>query len=144
MFAHSKFLFTRLSGLYTSRNIVTYWEDGLLMYKIFRLPSFIANSNTCIPWYTCYSNGWKLEMTFADWSILPVGKADQYFRHKSTADWSSGLRSRLRNQRSQVQIPVVSKSFCEEQLHLLTSHGCLYIIMNITYMFTIYLGLSVI
>jgi hypothetical protein len=39
------------------------------------------------------------------------------------ADWSSDLRSRLRNQWSQVQIPVVSRGFCDEQLHLLTSHG---------------------
>jgi hypothetical protein len=32
----------------------------------------------------------------------------------------------LRNQRSQLQIPVVSRGFCDEQLHLLGSHGCLY------------------
>jgi hypothetical protein len=37
----------------------------------------------------------------------------------------SGLRSRLQNQRLRVQIPVVSRGFCDE-LHLLTSHGCLY------------------
>jgi hypothetical protein len=41
------------------------------------------------------------------------------------AGWSSGLRSRLRNQRSLVQILVVSRGFCDE-LHLLTTHGCLY------------------
>jgi hypothetical protein len=44
-----------------------------------------------------------------------------------TAGWSSGLRPRLRNQRSRVQIPVVGRGFNDEQLHLLTSHGCLYI-----------------
>jgi hypothetical protein len=43
-----------------------------------------------------------------------------------TAGWSSILRSRLRNQRSRVQIPVVSMGLRDEQLHLLTSHGCLY------------------
>jgi hypothetical protein len=32
----------------------------------------------------------------------------------STACWSSGLRSRLQNQRSPVQIPVVSRGFCDE------------------------------
>jgi hypothetical protein len=36
---------------------------------------------------------------------------------------SSGLRSRI-------QIPVVSRSFCDEQLHLLTSHGCVYILLS--------------
>jgi hypothetical protein len=29
---------------------------------------------------------------------------------------SSGLRSKLRNQRSRVQIPVASRGFCDEQL----------------------------
>jgi hypothetical protein len=43
-----------------------------------------------------------------------------------TAGWSSGLSSRLRNQRFRVQILVVSRGFCDEQ-HLLTSHGCLYV-----------------
>jgi hypothetical protein len=63
----------------------------------------------------------------------------------TTAGWSSGLRSRLRNQRSQVHIPVVSRSFCNEQLQLLTSNGCLYIlIIIITYICTIYVCLSVI
>jgi hypothetical protein len=33
------------------------------------------------------------------------------------------LRSRLRNQRSRVQIPVLSRGLCHEQLHLLTSHS---------------------
>jgi hypothetical protein len=63
-----------------------------------------------------------------------------------TAGWSSGLRPRLRSQRSWVQIPVVGRGFCDEQLHLLTSHGCLYIyiIINITYICTIYVCLSVI
>jgi hypothetical protein len=52
-----------------------------------------------------------------------------------TAGWSSGLKSRLRNQRSRVQIPVVSRGFCDLQLDLLTSHSCLYtyIDINITY-----------
>jgi hypothetical protein len=54
-----------------------------------------------------------------------------------TAGWSSGLMSRLQNQRSRVQIPVVSRGFCDEQLHLLTSHGCLY--MYDLYMFMRYL-----
>jgi hypothetical protein len=36
-----------------------------------------------------------------------------------TAGWSSALRS-------WVQIPVVSRGFYDEHLHLLTSHGCLY------------------
>jgi hypothetical protein len=54
----------------------------------------------------------------------------------STAGWSSGLWSRLRNQRSRVRILVVSRGFCDEQLHLLASHGCLYyIIINIRYMY---------
>jgi hypothetical protein len=48
-----------------------------------------------------------------------------------TAGWSSGLKSRLRNQRSRVQIPVVSRGFCDEHLHLLTSHDCLYILLSI-------------
>jgi hypothetical protein len=48
-----------------------------------------------------------------------------------TAGWSSGLRSRLQNQRSRVRIPVVGRGFCDEQLHLLTSHGCLYILLSI-------------
>jgi hypothetical protein len=45
-----------------------------------------------------------------------------------TAGWSSGLRPRLQNQRLRVQILVVSRGFCNKQLHLLTSHGCLYIL----------------
>jgi hypothetical protein len=48
-----------------------------------------------------------------------------------TAGWSSGLRPRLQNQRSRVRIPVVGRGFCDEQLHLLTSHGCLYILLSI-------------
>jgi hypothetical protein len=55
------------------------------------------------------------------------------YRYLLTAGWSIGLRSRLRNQRSRVQIPAVSRGFCDEQLHLLTSHRCLYIIINIIY-----------
>jgi hypothetical protein len=53
------------------------------------------------------------------------------FQIKQSAGWSSGLRSRLRNHRSQVQIPVVSKGFCDESLHLLTSYGCLYVLLSI-------------
>jgi hypothetical protein len=58
-------------------------------------------------------------------------------RRDLTAGWSSGLRPRLRNRRSRFQIPVVSRGFCDEQLHLLMSHGCLYtyIIINITHMY---------
>jgi hypothetical protein len=48
-----------------------------------------------------------------------------------TAGCSSGLRSRLQNQRPRIQIPIVSRGFCDEQLHLLTSHGCLYILLSI-------------
>jgi hypothetical protein len=44
-----------------------------------------------------------------------------------TAGWSSGLRSRLRNQQTRVEIPVVTTGFCDEQLYLLTSHGFLFI-----------------
>jgi hypothetical protein len=35
-------------------------------------------------------------------------------RYPLTAGWSSGLRPRLRNQWSRVQIPVVSRGFCDE------------------------------
>jgi hypothetical protein len=50
------------------------------------------------------------------------------------ADWSSGLKSRLRNQSSRVQISVVSRDFCDEQFTLAhESYGCLCIIINITY-----------
>jgi hypothetical protein len=49
----------------------------------------------------------------------------------TTAGWSSGLRSRLQNQRSRVRIPVVGRGFCDKQLHLLTSHCCLYILLSI-------------
>jgi hypothetical protein len=52
-------------------------------------------------------------------------KANKYTIYL-TAGWSSGMWSRLRNQRSRVQIPVVSKGFCNEKLHLLTSHGYFY------------------
>jgi hypothetical protein len=45
-----------------------------------------------------------------------------YLMTSFTAGWSSGLR----NQRSRVQIPVVSRGFGDEQLHLLTSHGWFY------------------
>jgi hypothetical protein len=41
------------------------------------------------------------------------------------AQLCSTLRSRLQNQRSRVQISVVTRGFCDEQLHLLTSPGCL-------------------
>jgi hypothetical protein len=51
------------------------------------------------------------------------GKKELFFA--LTAGWSSGLRPRLRNQSSRVQIPVVGRGFCDE--HLLKSHGCLYI-----------------
>jgi hypothetical protein len=37
----------------------------------------------------------------------------------------------LQNQRSRVRVPVVGRGFCDEQLHLLTSHGCLYILLSI-------------
>jgi hypothetical protein len=56
-------------------------------------------------------------------------------KYTLTAGWSSGLRFRPQNLSSRVQFPVVSRGFCDEQLHLLTSHGCLYIIINITYIF---------
>jgi hypothetical protein len=46
----------------------------------------------------------------------------QQMSPKVTAGWSSGLKSRLRNQSSQVQIPVLTRGFCDEQV--LTSHGC--------------------
>jgi hypothetical protein len=48
-----------------------------------------------------------------------------------TAGWSNGLRSRLRNQRSRVQILVVSGGFCDEQFHLLTSRRGLYLLLLI-------------
>jgi hypothetical protein len=78
-------------------------------------------------------------------------------KNYTTAGWSSGLWSRLRNQRSRVRILVVSRGFslcaihkeglcpssrdinrlmmmmmmmsrgyCDEQLHLVTRYGCLY------------------
>jgi hypothetical protein len=59
-----------------------------------------------------------------------------------TAGWSNGMRSRLQNQRSRVQIPIVSRGFYDE--HLLSSHGLYYIIINITDICTIYVCLSVI
>jgi hypothetical protein len=59
------------------------------------------------------------------------------------AGWSSGQKLRLRNQMSRVQILVMNWGFCDEQLLLLTSHGRLYII-NIAYICTIYVCLSVI
>jgi AAA+ superfamily predicted ATPase len=37
------------------------------------------------------------------------------FKSFLMAGWSSGLKSRLRNQRSRVQIPVVNRGFCDEQ-----------------------------
>jgi hypothetical protein len=37
---------------------------------------------------------------------------------------------RFRNQKFQVQIPVVSWGFYDERLHLLTSHGWFYILFN--------------
>jgi hypothetical protein len=56
---------------------------------------------------------------------IPVSNSLMACIHKfMTAGWSSGLRSRLRNQRSRDQIPVVSRGFCDE--HLLTSHGCFF------------------
>jgi hypothetical protein len=61
-----------------------------------------------------------------------------------TAGWSSGLWSSLRNQRSRVQIPVVSRVF------VMNNYTCLrvmavyiYIIINIVYKCTIYVYLSV-
>jgi amino acid permease len=56
-----------------------------------------------------------------------IGKSFRLFS-TLTGGWSSGLRCRVRNQRSRVQIPVVSRDFCDEQLQLLTSHGCLCIL----------------
>jgi hypothetical protein len=56
-----------------------------------------------------------------------------------TAGWSSSLRPRLRNYRSWVQIRVVSRGFCYEQLITL-AHVCLYITylcMFIRYLVTI-------
>jgi hypothetical protein len=50
--------------------------------------------------------------------------------------WSIGLRSR-------VQIPIVSRGFCDEQLHLFTSHGRLYNYYQYN-VCTIYVCLSVI
>jgi hypothetical protein len=52
------------------------------------------------------------------------------------ADWSSDLRSRLRNQKSRVQIPAASRGLCDKQLHVLT---CLK-----TYLCTISVCLSII
>jgi hypothetical protein len=40
-----------------------------------------------------------------------------------TAGWPSGMRSRLRKQRT----PVVSRGFCDQKLHLLTSTSCIYV-----------------
>jgi hypothetical protein len=57
---------------------------------------------------------------------IPVMEIHRYLQ-VLTVGWSSGLRSRLQNQRSRVRIPVVGRGFCVEQLHLLTGHGCLYI-----------------
>jgi hypothetical protein len=50
----------------------------------------------------------------------------------TTASWSSGLRSRLRNRGSGFK-PRQWVCFCYEQLHLLTSHGCIHIFIYITY-----------
>jgi hypothetical protein len=44
---------------------------------------------------------------------------------------SSDLRSIPRNQRSRARIPVVRRGFCDEELDLLTGHGCLYILLSI-------------
>jgi hypothetical protein len=54
-----------------------------------------------------------------------------------TAGWCSGLRSRLRNLRSRVQIPVMSRGFCDEPLDLLTSYG--YIPIIYYYQYNIYM-----
>jgi hypothetical protein len=43
----------------------------------------------------------------------------------------------LENQRARVQIPVVSRSFCDEQLQLLTSRGCLCILLSNLYMYNL-------
>jgi hypothetical protein len=48
----------------------------------------------------------------------------------STAGWSSGLWPRLRNY-VPGSSPGSGKGFRDEQLHLLTSHGCLSILLSI-------------
>jgi hypothetical protein len=61
-----------------------------------------------------------------------------------TAGCSSGLRSRLRNQKFRVKTTVVSRVCCDEQLHLLTSHDCVYVLLSIKLKCTIYVCLFVI
>jgi hypothetical protein len=70
---------------------------------------------------------------------------DLFVNVSSTAGWSSGLRTTKLE--VPVKIPVLSRGFCDEQLHLLKSHGCLYILyyyQHNSYIFTIYVCLSVI
>jgi hypothetical protein len=69
---------------------------------------------------------WKKKTCCAD-----LTKWDKETMMMTMAGWSSGLRSRLRHRRFRVQIPVVSRGFCDEQLHSLTSHGCLHMLLSI-------------
>jgi hypothetical protein len=78
--------------------------------------------------------------------ITFVRKAYAFLKLLLTAGWSSGQAQTMK-----LEVPgsnpvkVVGRGFLNEQLHLLTSHGCLYrIIINVTYTFTIYVCLSVI
>jgi hypothetical protein len=61
-----------------------------------------------------------------------------------TVGWSSVLRSRPRNQKSWVQIPVVGRSFCDEQLGTYTCSRVMAVYINITYINVQFMYVSVI
>jgi hypothetical protein len=66
------------------------------------------------------------------------------FINHLTAGWSNGLRSRLRNQRFRVHVPEVGGGFCYNYTCSRVMAVYIYIVINITYICTIYVCLSII
>jgi hypothetical protein len=64
-------------------------------------------------------------MTFCIWALFMYIYKNSKYNLSLTAGWSSSLDLRLKIRGPRFQISEGSRGFCDEHLHLPTSHGCL-------------------
>jgi hypothetical protein len=106
-------------------------EFGWNIVRVATLLDFYVMLYLIVFFYFWYKlNSWSFVLTVFTIYYENIYPESIFRLHCFTPGWSNGPQARVRNQKSQVQIPAVSRYLWWTMLHLLTSHGCLYILLS--------------